>query len=456
LPACWSSVLKEELESEGHAELRRFVEEERASRTVYPKPSETFRALREVPFDAVKVVIVGQDPYHGAGQALGRCFGVPCSAPAPPSLRNVLKELDYDVGGETAGDLSEWSRQGVLLLNSILTVRHGEPLSHANRGWERLTDLVCDTLVSRRPPCVFLLWGAKAKAKVPDDAPFRFEAPHPSPLSAHRGFFGSKPFSQANRALEQLHQRPINWTSTTTKATKATTKARLAIARGKKKTTKALGNLAKFDGEGSDTHEKFQGFQRSVAANVPDLNDGRGGLVDPDGLTPNQDRLVIQVVDTLVTGTAATYVRDLTTGKDILKALNRHYGYTRTADIRETTVTTPSVVAAAAAAVDETTTTTGMTTRGSSSSSPKKTPTSRTTTESERIDGRLADGRRRIDLRCPYAEKDDCKARGGRWDAGAKTWYVVVRSTDDEARVRRDFRRWLPSEEEEDDSPGAS
>ena len=320
LPACWRSVLDAELSSPWFSELREFVEEERRTESVYPRPEDTFRALRETAFEDVKVVIVGQDPYHGAGQAQGLAFSVPSTLrKLPPSLKNILKELADDEGGEenlltSSGDLSGWASQGVLLLNTILTVRAGSPASHANRGWERLTDAICDALADRDPPVVFLLWGAKAKAKA-KTAPYRLEALHPSPLSAHRGFFKSKPFSTANRMLkENLNQPPIDWIS-------------------------------------------------SLKLETNDV------IIGP----PEEEEEDIR----------PDYVGPLLHG--------RHAKFAS------------------------------------------------------------AGAWRRIDLTCPYRDKDICKARGGHWDPNAKTWYISVAPTASLLDVQRDFARWLPPPTATDD-----
>lgn len=312
LPPCWQRILSDEIASERHQQLRQFLKSERQTHTVYPSPAQTLRALRELPFADVRVVIVGQDPYHGPGQAHGLSFSVPEGVPVPPSLRNILKELETDIGDSLRdGDLTHWARQGVLLLNSILTVRAFEPMSHADRGWEQFTDRVCDALVARAEPCVFLLWGAKAKAKVPA-APLRFVAPHPSPLSARRGFFGSKPFSNANFALSGLNQPPIQWGT----------------------------HVARHDDP-----------VRQVAT------------AEPSSST----------------------------------SLRRGAAQARAGDDHSSTRQ-----------------------------------------------------RRRVDLRCPYKDKDECKALGGRWDPAAKTWYVTLDSSPQaDAILRRDFSRWLPPESDD-------
>ena len=199
--------------------LEGFLKEERARATVFPAEQDVFRALELTPFEKVKVVILGQDPYHGAGQAQGLAFSVPAGFKLPPSLRNIYKELEADLAVDIAmdGDLSEWAQRGVLLLNTTLTVREKEPASHAARGWEELTDIIIKSLSDKAENIVFVLWGAHAHAKkslVDSDRHLILEAPHPSPFSAHRGFFGSKPFSKTNKYLASVAKVPIDWTLT--------------------------------------------------------------------------------------------------------------------------------------------------------------------------------------------------------------------------------------------------
>jgi uracil-DNA glycosylase len=183
---------------------------------VYPAEPEVFNALKLTPFDAVKVVILGQDPYHGAGQAHGLAFSVRPGVTPPPSLRNIFKELQTDVGcpRPAAGSLEPWARQGVLLLNAVLTVRAGQPNSHRGKGWERFTDAAVAAVGHKPDPVVFVLWGAPAQKKVPLIDTGRHvivKSPHPSPLSAKTGFFGSRPFSAVNRALKAAGRGPIDW-----------------------------------------------------------------------------------------------------------------------------------------------------------------------------------------------------------------------------------------------------
>lgn len=212
----WSSALQAARGASSFAELTRFVAAERARATVYPAAEDELRALRETSPETTRVVLLGQDPYHGPGQADGLAFSVrPTLAKLPPSLKNLFRELHDDLGVPTpqTGDLGPWARQGVLLLNTTLTVREGEPLSHAKRGWEAFTDEVL-RVVAAGPPAVFLLLGSHAQktAAVVDGARHRIiTGVHPSPLSASRGFFGSRPFSQVNAALAALGRSPIDF-----------------------------------------------------------------------------------------------------------------------------------------------------------------------------------------------------------------------------------------------------
>lgn len=220
LPDSWKEQLRE-ICSEGAIDtLVHFLQEREASgATIYPAKRNIFAALRATPFDAVKVVIVGQDPYHGPGQAQGLCFSVPDHIPQPPSLRNIFKELHRDIGMPVprSGDLSSWAKQGVLLLNAILTVEDGTPASHAKKGWELFTDAILEKLVQRKQPLVLMLWGAYAQKKVQHlhvhSDPTRdliLKAGHPSPLSVTK-FLGCRHFSQTNDFLKQHHQQEIDW-----------------------------------------------------------------------------------------------------------------------------------------------------------------------------------------------------------------------------------------------------
>ena len=193
-----------------------FLETEYASRTIHPSPHNTSPALELTPLDTVKAVIVGQDPYHGASQAHGLCFSVPAGVKIPPSLRNICKELAADLGTPmpTSGDLSFWAKQGVLLLNAVMTVREGMPGSHAKQGWEEFSDAVVAAVSDRGGPVVFLLWGAYAQKKASLVDPcnhYILKAPHPSPLSAHQGFFGCRHFSKANEWLISQGSPGIDW-----------------------------------------------------------------------------------------------------------------------------------------------------------------------------------------------------------------------------------------------------
>jgi uracil-DNA glycosylase len=197
--------------------LREFlVAQRKAGKEIYPAGDRIFAALDATPFDQVKVVILGQDPYHGPGQAHGLCFSVQPGVPPPPSLENIFTELERDLGVKRPdhGCLLPWAKQGVLLLNAVLTVERGNAASHQGKGWEPFTDAIVDLLNREREGLVFLLWGAYAQAKGKLVDPKRhlvLKAPHPSPLSAHRGFIGSSPFSRTNKYLESTGRTPISW-----------------------------------------------------------------------------------------------------------------------------------------------------------------------------------------------------------------------------------------------------
>lgn len=216
LPDEWASALISKLTLPYIQPLEEFVRGERARHTVFPRSADTFRALKLTAPANVRVLVLGQDPYHGIGQANGLCFSVPRGVRVPPSLRNIYKELHADLGVKTPshGDLSSWAAQGVLLLNTVLTVREGEPGSHKDQGWERFTDSIIRTLSARAEPVVFLLWGNYARRKAPLIAPHHrvVEGAHPSPLSASRGFYGSRPFSAVNEHLRAVGRPPISWT----------------------------------------------------------------------------------------------------------------------------------------------------------------------------------------------------------------------------------------------------
>jgi uracil-DNA glycosylase len=215
IPASWAPVLAAETEQPYFADLEAFLKTERAEHQVFPPEDEVFAALAATPYEDVKVVLIGQDPYHDDGQAHGMCFSVRPGVRIPPSLRNMYKELDADLGIAPVkhGYLQAWADQGVLLLNTVLTVRAHEPASHKDRGWEKFTDAVIKDVSAREKPVVFVLWGAhaKKKAKLIDTSRHAIvQGAHPSPLSA-KLFFGSKPFSAVNEALAGFGQEPIDW-----------------------------------------------------------------------------------------------------------------------------------------------------------------------------------------------------------------------------------------------------
>lgn len=213
----WLEVLRPQFESPYFAQLKEFLVAERQQYTCYPRGGDIFAAFDTTPFDRVKVVILGQDPYHEPGQAMGLCFSVPQGIAVPPSLVNIIKEINSDLGLNLPfdhGDLRGWAEQGVLLLNATLTVRAHQAGSHQHHGWEQFTDAAISALSAQRSGIVFLLWGSYAIAKKPlvDLARHHvLTAPHPSPLSAYRGFFGCRHFSQANAILTAQGQTPIDW-----------------------------------------------------------------------------------------------------------------------------------------------------------------------------------------------------------------------------------------------------
>lgn len=212
----WAEVLDEEFEKPYYKELREFLKHAYASERVYPPMEDIYNALRVTPYASTKVVILGQDPYHGPGQAHGLSFSVRPGVQPPPSLLNIFKEMESDIGcvRPNHGCLLGWAEQGVLLLNTTLTVAQGRPKSHAGHGWETLTDAIIAKLSARQTPMVFILWGAHAQSKVALIDTHRhhiIKSPHPSPLSASRGFFGSCPFSRANAYLIQDGLDPIDW-----------------------------------------------------------------------------------------------------------------------------------------------------------------------------------------------------------------------------------------------------
>ncbi|MEK7628050.1 MAG: uracil-DNA glycosylase [Patescibacteria group bacterium] len=211
----WKEKLAPEFSQMYFADMSAFVRSEYLSKTVYPKPGNVFRAFSLCPFDQVKVVVLGQDPYHGAGQANGLCFAVDDGMRIPPSLQNIFKEIESDIGSATrVGNLETWAKQGVLLLNATLTVRAQSPGSHQGRGWERFTDAAVQALSDEKEHLVFLLWGNYARqkgARIDREKHRVLEAPHPSPFSAHTGFLGCKHFSKVNEYLIEKGKQPIVW-----------------------------------------------------------------------------------------------------------------------------------------------------------------------------------------------------------------------------------------------------
>lgn len=212
----WKEVLREEFGKPYFDELVDFVKQEYASGVVYPAGQNIFRAFDKCPFDKLKVVIIGQDPYHGPGQANGLCFSVARGVQFPPSLQNIFKEVQSDIGTPVpeSGELDRWAEQGVLLLNAVLTVRAHQAASHAGRGWEKFTDAVVRAIAERKQQVVYMLWGSYAQKKgaiADPQSNLILKAVHPSPLSAYRGFFGCKHFSEANKYLESVGKSPIEW-----------------------------------------------------------------------------------------------------------------------------------------------------------------------------------------------------------------------------------------------------
>ena len=218
LESSWLEVLRDEFEKHYMLALKKFLKDEKAAGfNIYPKSGDIFNAFEKTPFDKVKVVILGQDPYHGEYQAHGLSFSVQKGITTPPSLKNIYKELVKDIPGfviPNHGNLTEWAEQGVLLLNASLTVRAGTPGSHQKKGWEEFTDKVIKTISEKKEGIVFILWGAFAQAKaelIDQSKHFIIRSPHPSPFSADRGFFGSKPFSKTNEILIKEGKKPIDW-----------------------------------------------------------------------------------------------------------------------------------------------------------------------------------------------------------------------------------------------------
>jgi len=212
----WKNILRDEFQKPYFENLKNFLLKEKKSHTVYPSGPNIFAAFDNTPFDSVEVVILGQDPYHGANQAHGLSFSVQDGIQHPPSLQNIFKELRDDLGCTIPknGNLTAWAKQGVFLLNTVLTVRASEANSHRGQGWENFTDAVIKTLSTQKEHLVFILWGSPAGAKaslIDSKRHLILRAPHPSPLSSYRGFFGSKPFSKSNEYLTCNGKKPINW-----------------------------------------------------------------------------------------------------------------------------------------------------------------------------------------------------------------------------------------------------
>lgn len=211
----WDIILKDEIKKDYFKKLGIFVKSEYKTKTIFPPYKNIFDALRFTDYDEVKVVILGQDPYHGLGEAHGLSFSVRENVKMPPSLQNMLKELNDDLGvRRTKSDLTDWTKQGVLLLNSIMTVEKDKPLSHKDKGWEIFTDTIISKLNDREDPVIFVLWGSFARSKkelITNKRHKIIESVHPSPLSANRGFFGSKPYSKINNYLKSMGKEEIKW-----------------------------------------------------------------------------------------------------------------------------------------------------------------------------------------------------------------------------------------------------
>ena len=212
----WDALLDGEFKKDYYLSLREFLKTEYFSRKIYPPMNDIFNALKYTSYEDARVVILGQDPYHGEGQAHGLCFSVKRGVPHPPSLKNIFKELKDSLGIDTpeSGELVGWAKQGVLLLNTTLTVREGLPQSHKGRGWEILTDRIIELMNEKERPVVFMLWGGNARAKkalITNKRHLVLECAHPSPLSAYAGFFGSNHFGKANEYLLSVNEKPIDW-----------------------------------------------------------------------------------------------------------------------------------------------------------------------------------------------------------------------------------------------------
>ncbi len=212
----WDELLKDEFKKDYYLKLRQFLKQEYSTQTIYPHMNNIFNALKYTAYEDVKAVILGQDPYHGEGQAHGLCFSVQKGIVPPPSLKNMFKELNSDLGiaEPNHGELTNWAKQGVLMLNTVLTVRKGMANSHRGMGWEIFTDKVIELLNNREKPIVFLLWGSPARAKkklITNPNHFILETVHPSPLSAYNGFFGCRHFSKTNEILKSIGSSEIDW-----------------------------------------------------------------------------------------------------------------------------------------------------------------------------------------------------------------------------------------------------
>lgn len=212
----WDALLAEEFQKEYYLRLREFLKAEYSTKTIYPPMNDIFNALRYTSYSDVRAVILGQDPYHGAGQAHGLCFSVKKGVQPPPSLQNIFKELNADLGiaPPPHGELTSWAKSGVLLMNTALTVREGQANSHRGQGWEILTDRVIELLNQRQQPIVFILWGGNARAKtklITNPEHLVLQCAHPSPLSAYNGFFGCRHFSRTNEFLTSRGMQPIDW-----------------------------------------------------------------------------------------------------------------------------------------------------------------------------------------------------------------------------------------------------
>lgn len=212
----WDELLRDEFKKDYYLNLRQFLKQEYSTRVIYPHMNNIFNALKYTAYEDVKAVILGQDPYHGEGQAHGLCFSVQKGIVPPPSLKNMFKELNSDLGisEPNHGELTNWAKQGVLMLNTVLTVRQGMANSHRGMGWEIFTDRVIELLNQREKPIVFLLWGSPARAKkklITNPKHFILETVHPSPLSAYNGFFGCKHFSRTNEILKSIGSKEIDW-----------------------------------------------------------------------------------------------------------------------------------------------------------------------------------------------------------------------------------------------------